>query len=675
MIKKLTIILSLFLAVNTFALIKIDKNKASDKVTKLRILNADVMSVVETISKLTGKAFVISDNVKGKINIIANDELTRSELYAAFLAALDSTGLTVIPYGRYDKIVRRSDMRFSTTPYVNKQGIPPIDMFVTTVYRLKHVKVSEILGMIKGLKTTQGEVSAIPSTNALLITDNANNQRKIREIIEDLDKPGSTFGIYVIKLKYADSNNMSKMLTELFKTKNFSRKSNPEEISKITSYDPLNSLIVRANKSGYDNIMRMIKKLDSSRGAQSGIHILRLKNADAEKVAEILNNVISGSGGKKYFSYSGSSGKNIFDSSIKITADKYTNSLVILASSRDYNILKDKVVNGLDVPRKRIVCTAFIYEVSVNDMKDLGVRWYSGLPEMFGGKGGIRPIVGFPGPKTNSLTSMYTDPFSILNGGVLGSFIGPVIKPGKSGLPGKIGTGDKAINIATPISAAAVLLNSIQTWGKANLVTSHIVAGSDGEEAKMEMTQIIPKVGNVVLSGTSDTKTTIDVKEKEVPSHLIITPRVSEGGDRLTMNVEVLISDITDVGVPEEVKGKAFASTKRLAKTTIAVQNGVTALIGGLTRQAAEETEYKVPILGDIPLIGIFFRSTRKKKDKKNLLVFLTPRIINNEEDEFQVLSEALAMRKYMIERDFGGVDEFKTDLEKKVGFKKKKAI
>ncbi len=333
-----------------------EKQIITPKVTSINFRNESLDAITKSMSKLTGKSFILTDNLANKkITIIAQEEVTIEEAYRAFLTALDMNELTVVPVGKFSKIVSSRDApRMSLHTYGDKYA-PSSDAYITRIHHLKYIKAQEVSNSLSSIVSPRMMVAHAP-TNSLIITDTGSNINRIIEILEYLDVKGFEEKLEVIKIKHASAKDIAEQLNNFLDIKGQSRypisgrfspypgetPSGGDVISTVIPDPRTNSIIVKATKEGILKIKEIIAKLDINVGGTGKIHIYYLQNSQAKKVSETLQKVIESGGPVRGISGSAPFSQSMgeFEGEVKITGDEETNSIVITSSLKDYEILK-----------------------------------------------------------------------------------------------------------------------------------------------------------------------------------------------------------------------------------------------------------------------------------------------------------------------------------------------
>jgi general secretion pathway protein D len=490
--------------------------------------------------------------------------------------------------------------------------------------------------------------------------------KRMMDLVKELDVPVEGEKIWVVPLKNADADEVNKILTTIFSPKGPSPRpivagrpgSPPEEdvntlsASKIVVDMASNSLIIVANATSFARIASLIKKLDvESDGVNQKINVYNLANGDAETMANTLGTLTGASvrnPGKR-----GTHGQNprppgggaavLFEAEVKISADKPTNSLVIVASPRDYLNLRG-VIQKLDIPRRQVFVEATIMEISMNKNRKLGIT-YHGAGKANEGGGDSETLI-FGGSEFGTdFNSLLMNPAS-LTGLAVGARTQPISGSGKF------------LGMSVDIPAFSVMLQAMQNNGNVNVLSSPHILTTDNEQAEITVGQNVPYpsgysgVSSLASAAGSQASSlasllpTVSVQRMDVALKLKLTPHVNES-DMVRLELEQEVSDI----IQENYNNLGPATSKRSAKTTIVARDQQTVVIGGLMSDRVNNSETKIPILGDIPIIGYFFKNTTKSLQKTNLLLVLTPYVIRDQSDLRRIFQKKEEERREFIER------------------------
>lgn len=632
------------------------QRRKKEGLVNLDFQDANIKDVIKSISEITGRNFILDDRIRGKITIISPTPVTISEAYQAFLSALELKNYTVVKgAGRTYKVVPLRVAKSSAITTISDRETPYGDTFITRLIPIKYISASEIARSLKSLVSPNGTIQTYGPTNTLIVTDAASNIRRLMKIIGKLDKEGSVEGVEVIPLRYASSQEIAQKLLSIFpqkkqgslltralaKRRGVAEPAVAQTISKIIPDDRTNSIIIVANRQGLERVLDIVKRLDVEVKAQEGrgrIHVHYLEHADAEELAATLSSLSSGSRsstrrptprptptrGKTRSTSSPSVSATtleIFEGEIKIAPDIATNSLVITASAQDYDALKG-VIGKLDIPRPQVFVEALIMEVSMGKLSNIGIA----------GSGG-----GAVGTDPNQ-TSIFG---ATQLGGLSSLFLNPASATGLAvGLRGReiaVPLGDGS-SISLPIYGA--LFRAWQENQVFNIISTPNILTTDNKEAEIVIGRVVPVLTAQQQSTTGQANLINSISREKVATTLKVTPQINES-DFVTLDI---YQEISEVLSQSDTLGPTTST--RSAKTTVVVQDGQTVVIGGLIRDKISKTVSKVPILGDIPLLGLLFRNTNKDIDKINLMIFITPHIIHKPMDLQRVTVEQNKKRR-----------------------------
>lgn len=637
--------------------------------------NADITDVIKAIGQLTGKNFIIDPGVRGKISIIAPSKVTVAEAYKAFLAALAINGFTVVPYGKFLKVkASRNAQRDSIETYTGAYA-PTSDIYITRIIHLKHISAEEVNKRLRVLPSKDGEMTPYEPTNSLLITDYGANVERMTKIIKELDRPGFEEQLNVIPIRYAKAKDLADLINQIINKDpraggggapafgaNVPRLRSrggtaaggtPEELSLVAPDDRTNALIVLGNRAGIEKVRDLVKKLDYKLdpAEAGGVFVYYVRYGEAEKIAQTIGGLASGSS-----SGPGSSGplggptssafgavsrpaspldrQNIFGGDVKINADKNTNSLVITASKQDYDTVRSLLAK-IDIPRDQVFVETIIMEMNIDKSRSWNPTYYYLDP---GSKGVGRAGFSSAGSLTNIL-----NPGSD-SGAVLGFGGGATVEftvPGTS--------------TTVKVPSLLAFIKFIQSNIESNILSTPRIMALDNEEAVIEVGDKVPvsatttSVGNNVVN---------DVKTENATIKLEITPYIRPDSDVVRLKLAQSVKQVNpNSTVAASLANLATTISDRSIKTNIVVNSGDTAVLGGLIRDEEGVNETKVPVLGDIPVLGWLFKSRSRTKKKINLVVFITPRIIRGVRDSQKLTSEKVNERIDWVKRNFDGRD------------------
>ncbi len=611
---------------------------AEDEVT-FNFNNADIRSVIKFVSDFTGKNFLVDNRVKGKVTIISPRALPSEAAYQVFLSILEVNGFAAVPGENVTKIIPLALSKQKGIKVKFNGDFASGDELVTQVVPLKFAQAQQLVAVLRPIVATTGNITAYAPANMLLITDSASNIRRILDIISALDI-SEAVGVKLIRLKYASADKLAKILTEMFAGSSSPTAPRAGQLAglgsaggasavKVTAYSPENMLIIVAPNAEIAAIASLIKKLDLPPQADAGLLQVRyLKNANAEDVAKVLNEMVSGTAqqtsplagqsavGKKAAS------KVLFTGKVKIVADPATNALLITADPSDRESL-NKIIDKLDIRRLQIFMEALLVEVSASRAQDFGVEW-SALSDFT--QPGRKAIGGtsFTNQAGVNINTVAANPITGAGSGLL------------------VGVVDGTITFGgVEFANLGALLRALESDTNTNVLSTPNLLTMDNEEAEIIIGQNVPFLtGSFSQStGTGGTVNPFQtIQRQDIGLTLRVTPQISEG-DTVRLEIYQEISSIA----PGVTGASDIITNKRSVKTVVLARDKQMIVLGGLIEEQDTEKVQKVPCLGSIPLLGEPFKYTELSKDKKNLMLFLRPHIINTARD-----IETITQEKYL---------------------------
>ena len=526
------------------------------------------------------------------------------EAYKVFESVLEVHGFTTIPSGNIIKIVPAASARTkSVETRLRREALDSEDKVVTQLIPLRYAEPDELKKLFAPFISKSSVMVSYPPTRTLIVTDVQSNIRRLLSIARAIDVEGVGEEISVVPLEYASAGPLAKSLNSVFERRGVKQKrtSGPKTVTKIVADERTNSLVVVSSEDDAAKIRKLVKLLDKEapRG-QGDIHVYYLQHANAEDLTKVLTAIPSKKTSEK------NKGKApILSKEARIVADQATNSLVIMADQDDYLVL-EQVIQKLDIPRMMVFIEALFMEVNVEKDFNLGVEWQ-----------GIKTF-SYDGKNAGAFAGSSPSNFN-----TLGAIAKGALPQGFS-----IGVISEAIEIAgVKFPNLAAVVNAYQQDRDVHILSTPQILTTDNEEAEIMVGKNVPYQ---VRQETTEARLDYSSYEyKDVGVTLKITPQISqERFVRLKIYEEV--TRLVDDRVLASGGSKRPETWKRLAQTTVIVKDANTVVIGGLIGDETTTTDYKVPCLGDIPLLGYLFRGTSKNRQKTNLFIFLTPRIIQN---------------------------------------------
>lgn len=632
--------------------------------------NADIADIVKAISELTGKNFIIDPGVRGKITIVAPTQITVAEAYKAFLSALAMNNFTIVPSGKFLKIVPVRTAARSNIETYSGAYYPDADVMITRIAKLKHISAEEVNKNLRFLPTKDGEMNAYAPTNSLIITDYGSNIDRIMKILRELDQPGFEEQLAVIPVRFAKAKEIADLIMQIINKEAkgagggpggfnagvprfrppSARAGTPEEYSMVAPDERTNAIIVLGNKTGIQKVRELIKKLDYKLDPSEtgGVFVYYVRYGEAEKLSTVFTGIAQGSGTPGSTGGGGAPGRpfvspqesrQVFTNDVKVTPDKQNNSLVITASRQDYQVVLS-ILRKLDIPRDQVYVEAYIVEMQASRVRDWQVN-YVRFEEGADGSAGLKS--GFIGSTSETLQGLLSPTGG--RGAILGFGAGDYLNL-------KVGT--ETLRVPSLLS----LINILVTQSAANLLSTPQILALDNEDAEIEVGEriAVSQDSTPTSTGVAAVKTTFD----DATIKLSITPFISPDTDDVQMKITQSVKQPSNrKSSASGLENSTVNMTTRSLKTNIVVASGNTAVLGGLIQDQELTSEAKIPILGDIPVLGWLFKSSNTSKNKINLNVFLTPKIIRSGKDHQSLLAKKKAQRIDWVKKNQGGRDPF----------------
>lgn len=577
----------------------------------LNFSDADLIAVINSVSQITGKNFIIDPRVKGKVTVISSKPLDEEEVYQVFLSILQVHGFATVPTKNAIKIIPDATAKQNATPLIRGDEEPG-DQLVTRVLQINYINAAQLVPILRPLVAQQGHLAAYAATNVLIISDRASNIGRIDRIIHQIDRESDS-DIEIIKLKYAFAAEVVRLLTSL-NIKGPDQKNPLSGQVKFTADERTNSILLSGEKSKRLKYIAIISALDEPVESTGNTHVVYLHYAQAKNIASILSNV--GAEVIKAEAQNtpvGKSGAAV--SSVSVQADETSNALVITAPASVYPALR-AVIQQLDIPRAQVHIEAIIAEILLDTSDELGVQWLIDASPTGGG-----PVFSSQFSGSGSSIASIADGI-IPDGMVLG--LGRLDDPN--------------LNFVT-------LIRALSGDSETNLLSTPSIVTLDNQEAEISVGQNVPIVtGETVIIGTTDSITNPfrTVERQDVGISLKVKPQINEG-NTITLIIEQEVSNVSATAT----SAVDIIINKRVIKTTVLLADGELLVLGGLIDDKVIETVQKVPFLGDIPILGALFRSTKLTKAKQTLVVFIRASIIRDPNK-----ARALSRRKYNFMRD-----------------------
>ncbi|HKJ95590.1 MAG TPA: type II secretion system secretin GspD [Gammaproteobacteria bacterium] len=576
----------------------------NEKIT-LNLKNKDISALINTVAEITDRNFVVDPRVKAKVTVISKRPMDADELYKVFLSILQVHGFSAIPAGDITKIVPDVNAKqLGTEPRASQEAG---DRIVTRVIKVQNVPVAQLVPILRPLIPQQGHFAAYPPTNVVIISDRAANVERLSHIIERIDQ-SSNDQMEVVHLEHASATEVARVLQTLQQGNAQGKGAGPGQVQ-IVADERTNSILMSGDKANRLRYRAMIAHLDTPLEDSSGdTHVVYLHYAKAEDIAKVLQGVSENiqaqqeqKGSKTPAASQGSK------EDVSIQADEATNSLVISAPPKVQKELTS-VIRKLDVRRAQVLIEAAVVEVSADTAAELGVQFaVDGSQSSTAGVGGTNFDAAGNGSLANIISSIQQ---------------GSTPNPG-SGL--SLAVGDLASGVRF-----GALLRALASNTDTNILSTPSLTTLDNQEAEIRVAENVPFVtgeyANTNASGGNTVNPFQTIQRKDVGLILKVTPQINEG-DSVMLDLEQEVSSVS-----QSTQAVDLITNKRSIKTSVLVDDGKLVILGGLIDDQVFESAQKVPLLGDIPLLGHLFRYRTSESKKRNLMLFLRPHIIRTAE-------------------------------------------
>lgn len=577
----------------------------------LNLRDADISEVIGTVSEMTGKNFIVDPRVKGRVTVISSKPMDEEELYQVFLSILNVHGFAAVPVGDAIKILPAVNAKQDAQVLYGGEG----DESVTRLIPVQNTEAAQLVPVLRPLLPQEGHLAAYTPTNVLIVSSSAANVKKVVRMVSRIDQAKDA-DIELVPLQYASATELERILGALQSSQ--AQGGNPRAgapSAQVIADERTNSLILSGEKAARQNLKRVIGRLDVPTDSGGNTRVIYLHYAKAAELAEVLSGVgeslmAEKQGGRKGGAATAAGG------SLNIRADEGTNSLVIHAPPE---LMRDieTVVRKLDVRRAQVMVKAAIAEVSTDTSRELGVMW------AYNGANDERPI-GLIDFQENTGAS------------IVGAAVQGAAPPSPiDGLT--LGLADTLSNGAQ----FGALIRALGGDARNNILATPSLVTMDNEEAEITVGQNVPFVtgsySSTAEGGSTPSNPFQTIQRQDVGLTLKITPQINEGNS-VRMKVQQEVSSLAE----SSVTASDLITDKRALQTTVMVDDGQVLVLGGLLQDDLRQVEQKVPLLGDIPLLGWLFRYQKNSKTKKDLMVFLHPRILRT-----GTHSKALSSEKY----------------------------
>ncbi|WP_076417285.1 type II secretion system secretin GspD [Colwellia sp. UCD-KL20] len=595
--------------------------------------NTEITEFINIVGKNLNKTMVVDPNVRGKVNLRSYDALTEEQYYQVFLNVLEVYGFSAVKMeNNIIKIIRNKDAKTASIPVVGDENPGTGDEMVTRVVEVKNVTVRELVPLLRQLSDQSGGGNVVnyDPANVILLTGTAATVNRLVAVIERVDKAGDQ-DVQIIKLQYASAGEMVRIIEAMNKSTQGKPGTPTFLIPKIVADDRTNSVIVSGESQARRRIAKLISRLDSELESNGNTRVYYLKYAKAEDLVKVLQGVSKSiESENKTTTKTASRGSQTRE--VSIDAHDDTNTLVITAEPDMLRSL-EAVIRQLDIRRAQVHVEAIIVEVFEADGINLGIQWFSP-------KAGFTQFTNGPAPLGQIAAGVLAaEPIEGAKGSTVTSESGAItVNPDQPDIDGDYSILGQVLGSASGLVTGILrgdigaVLQAVSSDTNSNILSTPSITTLDNEEAYFLVGQEIPIItGSATGSNNANPFQTVD--RQEVGIKLKVTPQVNEG-NAVQLTIEQEVSSVSGA------TGVDIAINKREIKTTIMADSGSTIVLGGLIDEDVQESEQKVPLLGDIPILGSLFKSTSNTKRKRNLMVFLKASIIRDGETMSNISKE-----------------------------------
>src|SRR5690554_430087 len=589
--------------------------QAQEQTWKVNLKDADIRAFVTQVADITGYSFVVDPRVKGKVTVISQTPMTRDGIYELFLSVLQVHGFAAIPSEGVIKIVQQNDAKQQADSDSYLRQVPS-EQLVTRVIEVKNGNALELVPILRPMVAKYGHLAGVAAANSLIISDHVSNIERITRLVRELDSP-SSYELDVVQLEHAWVGDLVKMLQELAPSElgQTAQKGAAAKFS-VVADERSNRLLIKGDDNFRLRIRDLVYKLDQPAVSSGTTQVIRLRHADAKTMAELLRGLMgqmasatgtASTGGATAAAPRAAGRASTGNGDFGIYADEGLNALVVRADPAMMTEVQ-RVIAELDVRRAQVLIEAIIVEISDNLSRGLGVQWAAADLSGNSGPAGGTSFNNVGVSVSDLLTALAAD---------------RVIPPANGGIT--LGAGRESSDGLS----FGVLVQALSNTTNANLLSTPSIITMDNQESEIIVGQNVPFVtGSTTTTGDGLANPFTTIEREDVGLTLRVTPTISEG-NLVRLQIEQETSSIADAVTTE---ASDIITNKRQIKTAVLADNGETIVLGGLITDNFSTQVSKVPLLGDIPVLGHLFRSTNVRREKTNLLVFLRPTILRDKE-------------------------------------------
>jgi general secretion pathway protein D len=582
----------------------------ADELVSINFDNVDIRTVLKTVGGITGINFIPHESVTGPVTAMSSTPIRLGDIYTYLQSILDVHGYATIEMDNAVKVVPKAEaaknhlqVRIGADP----ADIPRTDVIVTQIIPLKYADAAEMLQIIEPIVSTGAQVTTYPRTNSIMITDTSANIHHVAQVLQQLDVEGSKEKVLLFPLQHASAQVTSEQLTRILERNRTAgltpgRPGGPQTPGngpRVLPDERTNALIVIANEQEVQTVAALVRQIDVERPAgMNNVNVIYLKNADANEVARAIEETMANAR---------LTGAAQSVQQVRVTADPSVNALLVAATPQDFKVIAE-IAEKLDIVREQVLVETQIVEVTEESLQEIGVDWAT-----------------LDDAVTDSVRG-----FGLTNLGPRVNFLG--------GRAEGLSAGVWELGSAGELKIGAIL-QALEKQSGVNILSTPHVLTSNHRKATIIVGENRPFVTASRITETTDPVNPTVIKSfeyKDVGITLEVTPHISQGGlIRLEIDSEFtkLLEDITTASLDTPT------TAKRTIQTVVTMGSGATVVIGGLIRDDKVKTVNKVPLVGDLPLIGPLFQWQRNHVQKTNLLLFITPHIMSDQQD-LQAMTE-----------------------------------
>jgi len=645
---KKTVLRSTLAFVFVLCLLAAPVRAVSAPVYNIDFNDVDIRKVIETVSEITGRNFLIDDRVQGRVTVVGPKSLSAGEVYQVFLSILQVKGYVMVPAGKISKIVPAANV--ASFGFDTKVGPAEerrtLDRYVTQVIPVEFTEAEELKNLLQPLIPKTDSISSYGPTNLLIITTTESLLSRLSQIISVVDVAGAREEIRIIPVEYAPVDELAGKVNQILESQKkrvtgvqrTARGTQPGQQTapnegKIIADERTNSVIAIGDVQTLNRIEELVRKLDVGVPLGAGrVHVYYLQNSDAEELAKVLSGIpledsssqVDGAPKTPQAQAAARARLPGKEPEVSIIADNSTNSLVITSTIEKYETLK-QVIKQLDIPRDQVLVEVLIAEVGLTRTLDIGVEWR--VAGEFG-----NDLIGFGGTTYGDLDTLVVS-FPNQPGGLVVGAIGESIS---------FNVGGETVQLPN----LGALISLLQTDSDVNILSTPTIVTTDNREAEIVVAKNVPFQTSAKFDSLNQPIITYDYRD--VGLTLRITPQISSNRvvklDIFTQ-LEVLVSTTVGEGIGQQI---APTTLKRKVDTNVVVKDHHTVVLGGLIQDDKVVSKQQVPFLGSLPILGPLFRKEGTVTEKRNLLIFLTPHIIANS-DEMRDVTRSSIQKQEML--------------------------